>query len=86
MVEHPPDVVASLKEAYCAGATSRAFWLPYVASTHGDLAQKSSTTFIMSTLGPVLPPGVGARHRDLPALLEKLTGRPWPPQGEGKGK
>jgi hypothetical protein len=86
LVEHAPDVVASLKEAYCAGATSRLMWLPYVASTHGDLARKSSTAFLMSTIGPVLPPGGGVRHRDLPALLEKLTGRPWPPQGEGKGK
>jgi hypothetical protein len=86
MVEHVPDVVASLKEPYCAGSASRAFWLPYVASTHGDLGRKSSTAFIMSTIGPVLPPGAGARHRDLPALLEKLTGRPWPPQGEAKGK
>jgi hypothetical protein len=86
MVEHPPDVVASLKEAYCAGSTSRTFWMPKVASTHGDLAQKSSTAFIMSTIGPVLPAGVGARHRDLPALMEKLTGRPWPPQGEGNSK
>jgi len=86
MVEHVPDVVASLKEQYCAGAASRSFWLPYVASTHGDLGRKSSTAFIMSTIGPVLPAGAGARHRDLPALLEKLTGRPWPPQGEAKGK
>ena len=86
MVEHAPDVVASLKEARCAGAASRMMWLPYVASTHGDLAEKGSTAFIMSTIGPVLPAGAGARHRDLPALLEKLTGRPWPPQGERKGK
>ena len=61
-------------------------WMPYVASTHGDLAQKSSTAFIMSTIGPVLPPDVGTRHRDLPAILEKLTGRPWPPQGEESSK
>jgi hypothetical protein len=86
LVEHAPDVVASLKEAYCAGAASRMMWLPYVASTHGDLAEKGSTAFIMSTIGPVLPAGAGARHRDLPALLENLTGRPWPPQGERKGK
>ena len=86
LVEHPPDVIASLKDGYCAGATSRLMWLPYVASTHGDLERKSSTAFIMSTIGPVLPPGVGARHRDLPVLLKKLTGRPWPPQGEGNSK
>jgi len=86
MVTHPPDVVASLKEAYCAGATSRTFWIPKITSTHGDLEQKSSTAFIMSTIGPVLPPGVGARHCDLPPIMEKLTARPWPPQGEGKSK
>ena len=86
MVEHPPDVVASLKEAYCAGVMSRSFWIPKIASTHGDLEQKSSTAFIMSTIGPVLPPGVGARHCDLPPIMEKLTARPWPPQGEGKSK
>jgi hypothetical protein len=86
LVENAPDVVASLKGAYCAGAASRAFWMPKVASTHGDLARKSSTAFIMSTIGPVLPPGVGARHRDLPAILENLTGRPWPLKGEGKDK
>jgi hypothetical protein len=86
MVEHVPDVIASLNEQYCAGSASRAFWLPYVASTHGDLQRKSTTAFIMSTAGPVLPPGAGARHRDLPALLEKLTGRPWPPTPEGKNK
>ncbi|MCX5654120.1 MAG: hypothetical protein NTY65_05675 [Planctomycetota bacterium] len=86
MVEHVPDVIASLKEQYSAGSASRAFWLPYVASTHGDLQRKSATAFIMSTVGPVLPPGAGARHRDLPALLEKLSGRPWPPTPEGKSK
>jgi hypothetical protein len=79
MVTSPADVIASLKENYYAGAYSRAFWLPYVASTHGDLAQKSSTPFIMSSISPVLPPGVGARHSDVPAIMERLTGRPWPP-------
>lgn len=78
MVEHPPDVVASLKENSCAGLASRAFWLSSIESTHGDLARKSSTAFIMSTAGPVPAPAGALRHRDLPALLEQLTGRPWP--------
>jgi hypothetical protein len=86
MVTYAPDVVASMKEAYCTGAMSRSVWVPKISSTHGDLEQKSSTAFIMSTIGPVLPPGVGARHRDLAPIMEKLTARPWPPQGEGKDK
>jgi len=86
VVEHAPDVVASLKDGYCAGSASRAFWLSQIASTHGDLHRKSSTSFIMSTIGPVVPPGSGVRHRDVPALMEKLTGRPWPPPPEGKPK
>ncbi|MBM4018335.1 MAG: alkaline phosphatase family protein [Planctomycetes bacterium] len=86
LAEHVPDVVASLKDGYCAGSSSRAFWLPYVASTHGDLERKSSTAFIMSTAGPLLEPGRGLRHRDVPALMERLTRRPWPPPAEGKPK
>ena len=88
VAEHVPDVVADLKEGYCAGLASRAGWLPYVASTHGDLKRKSSTAFILSTAGvPPLPEGrPWLRSRDLPPVLEALTGRPWPPPVGGNGK
>jgi len=84
LTENVPDVIASLKDGYCAGAASRLAWLPYIASTHGDLQRKSSTAFIMSTAGPLLAPTVPAiRSREVPAALERLTGRPWPPIHEG---
>ena len=86
LVENPPDVVASLKDGYCAGLASRAAWLPYVASTHGDLERKSSTAFIMSTAGPLMPPETGARHRDVPGIMKRLEGREWPPSFQGGDK
>jgi len=81
--EHVPDVIASLKEGYCAGSASRAFWLPYIASTHGDLERKSSTAFIVSTAGPIATRWPLLRHRDAPQVLRELTGRPWPPERGG---
>ncbi len=86
LVENPPDVIASLKDGYFAGLASRAAWLPYVASTHGDLGRKSSTAFIMSTAGPLMPAGTGARHRDVPAIMQRLEGREWPPSRQGGDK
>jgi hypothetical protein len=87
--EHVPDVIASLKGGYCAGSASRAFFLPYVASTHGDLERKSSTAFIISTTEPrdqSLGRMSTMRSRDLPPLLQSLTDRPWPPPVGGSGK
>jgi len=86
--EHVPDVVADLKECYCAGSASRAGFFASIASTHGDLKRKSSTAFILSTAGAVsLPEGRPAlRSRDLPPVLQNLTGRPWPAPVGGNGK
>jgi len=86
VVEQPPDVVASLKENFFATTEWRLIWIPFVASTHGDLARASSTAFIMSTAGPLLEPGAAARTMDEPAIFEKLEGRPWPPAPAGSGR
>ena len=77
--EHVPDVIASLKEGYNAGLASRAWRFPDGASTHGDLGRKSSTAFIMSTTCPIRTEWQPLRCRDLPGILDDLTGRPWPP-------
>ncbi|MFO8013819.1 MAG: hypothetical protein R6X20_11005 [Phycisphaerae bacterium] len=79
ITEHVPDVIASLKDGYSAGLPSRAARYPDGASTHGDLAAKSSTAFIMSTAGPVPEAAGPLRSRDLPKVLPGLLGRPWPP-------
>ncbi len=79
LVEHVPDVVASLKDGYSAGLPSRAARYPDGASTHGDLARKSSTAFLMSTGGTVPAARRPLRARDLPRVLPRLLGRPWPP-------
>jgi len=86
VVEQPPDVIASLKENFFAGAEWRIPWIPFVASTHGDLARASSTAFIMSTAGPILEPDAAARTTDDPAILERLRGRAWPPAPAGSGR
>jgi hypothetical protein len=74
LVENPPDVIVSLADGYYSGsgAFSRAVT---VASTHGGLNRANSTTFIMSTIGP-LPPVM--RSADVPANMRRLIGRPWP--------
>ena len=77
--EHVPDLLASLKEGYNAGLKSRAWRFPDGASTHGDLGRKSSTAFIMSTTCPIRRQWQPLRCRDLPGILDDLTGRPWPP-------
>ncbi len=82
LTEHVPDVIASLKDAYSAGMPSRAVRYPEGASTHGDLAAKSSTAFIMSTAGPVPEAARPLRSRDLPKVLPGLVARPWPPPRE----
>ena len=87
--EHVPDVIASLKDGYCAGSASRAFFLPHVASTHGDLERKSSTAFIMSSAESfmLIRGGRSAfRSRDLASEIPHLTQRPWPPPVGGYGK
>jgi len=81
LTENTPDVIASLGAGYCAGAASKRAWLPYMASTHGDLGRSSSTTFIMSTVGPMTgapgrPPAW--RSRQVAELLTQAFGHPWP--------
>jgi len=83
MVENVPDVIADLSDGYYAGAATRAAWFDSAASTHGDLERMSSTTFIMSTVGPLAGP---LRSRDIPQALERLTGEPWPPVRQGTGQ
>jgi len=83
MVENVPDVIADLSDGYYAGAATRAAWFDSAASTHGDLERMSSTTFIMSTVGPLSGP---LRSRDIPQSLERLTGEPWPPLRQGTGQ
>jgi hypothetical protein len=83
MVENVPDVIADLSDGYYAGAATRAAWFNSAASTHGDLERMSSTTFIMSTVGPLAGP---LRNRDIPQALERLTGEPWPPLRQGTGQ
>jgi len=84
LVAHVPDVVVSLKDGYSAGLSSRAARYPDGASSHGDLARKSSTAMIISTAGPVPPSARPLRMRDLPAVLTDLLGRPWPPPRKEK--
>jgi hypothetical protein len=74
LAENTPDVIVSLKDEFYFGAQSFSGAVK-IASTHGSLNRKNSTTFIMSTIGP-LPPLM--RSRDIPAVMHRLTGRPWP--------
>jgi hypothetical protein len=69
-----PDVIVSLKDDYYSGAGGFAAFAK-VASTHGGLNKANSTTFIMSTAGP-LPPVM--QSADIPDAMKKLTGANWP--------
>lgn len=48
LIQHPPNVVASLADGYCWGSPFMARFLN-VAATHGNLTRRSSTGFVMST-------------------------------------
>jgi len=74
LVENPPDVLCSLKDNYYSGAKGFAGAVS-VASTHGSLGRTNSTTFIMSTIGPL--PEV-MRSSDIPRQMSNLTGALWP--------
>ncbi|MCE5279747.1 MAG: hypothetical protein ABFD92_20360 [Planctomycetaceae bacterium] len=74
LVQNPPDVIASLANDRYYGATYFSGKVK-VASTHGSLNKTNSTTFIMSTAGP-LPPLL--RSSDVHSELGKLLGRPFP--------
>lgn len=74
LVENTPDVIASLEDRYYFGSQAFAGAVK-VASTHGGLNYRNSVTFIMSTAGPL--PAL-MRSSDIPANMQRLTGRPWP--------
>ena len=73
-VEDPADVIVSLADEYFSGSARFAAFTT-VASTHGSLNHRNSTTFIMSTAGP-LPPVM--QSRDIPRHMRTLTGAAWP--------
>ncbi len=74
VVNKPPDVIVSLEDNYYSGAKGFAGEVN-IASTHGGLDVKNSTTFLMSTVGPL--PAV-MRSAEIPANMKKLTGFDFP--------
>lgn len=72
LVESPPDLIVNLCDGACYGSRFFHFMIREVTSTHGSLDGKSSTTFVLTTLGE-LPPAMRASEV-LPAL-EKLRSR-----------
>jgi hypothetical protein len=74
LVGDPADVIVSLFDEYYSGSTGFGGFVN-IASTHGGLNRRNSTTFIMSTAGP-LPPLM--RSADVPRHMKALTGRDWP--------
>ena len=74
LAENVPDVIVSLEDRFYSGATTFGGAVD-IASTHGSLNRRNSTTFIMSTIGP-LPPAM--RSREVPAAMGQLMGEPWP--------
>ncbi len=68
-VEHPPDVIANLRDGACHGARFFHALLGRVTSTHGSLNRRNSTTFAMTMLGE-LPPAL--RSTDLLPTLRML--------------
>ncbi len=74
LVDHPTSVLVSLKDNYYAGSTTFSGAVK-VASTHGSLNRKNSTTFVMSTAAP-LPPLM--RSREVHKALSAMIGEPWP--------
>jgi len=69
LVENPPDVIANLRDGVCHGSRFFHTMIGRVASTHGSLNRRNSTTFALTMLGE-LPPAL--RSRDLLPALEKL--------------
>jgi hypothetical protein len=74
LVQHPTSVLCSLRDSYFSGSKTFAA-LVKVASTHGSLNRANSTTFIMSTVGPL--PAL-MRSNEIHAALSQLIGGPWP--------
>ncbi len=74
LAQHTPDVIISLADQYYAGSKGFDVFVS-IASTHGGLNKANSTTFIMSTAGP-LPPLM--RSADISPNVTRLLHRPWP--------
>jgi hypothetical protein len=53
LMQKPPDVIVSLRDGYCHGYWMFEYGIGKVASTHGSLNAVNSTTFVMSTAGPL---------------------------------
>ena len=74
LAHNPPDLICSLDNDYFSGSETLA--VVEIASTHGNLDQLNSTTFIMSTIGPL--PEI-LRSKDIPAAMSELLDAPfWP--------
>jgi hypothetical protein len=54
-VTHPPEVIVTLQDGYCAGRTEFEKFIK-MASTHGSLNQVNSATFVMTMTGRVKGP------------------------------
>lgn len=74
LVENPADVLVSLKDGYYSGAGGFV-GMVQVASTHGSLNRKNTTTFVMSTAGP-LPELM--RSAEVRGALGTVVGGKWP--------
>lgn len=74
MTQNAPNVIISLENRYYSGAQAFGNMVD-IASTHGSLDYANSTTFIMSTAGP-LPPAMPSSG--IPQNMTNLIGGPWP--------
>ncbi len=74
LAENVPDVIVSLEDRFYSGSASFDGAVD-IASTHGSLNRRNSTTFVMSTIGP-LPPAM--RSREVPFAIGQLMGERWP--------
>lgn len=66
LVDSPPDLIANLRAGACHGSAFFHAMIGNVASTHGALDRRDSTTFVLTMLGD-LPPAMSSRDV-LPAL------------------
>jgi hypothetical protein len=57
LMKHPPDMALSLEEEYCHGSKFFDVIIGGVASTHGGLGRRDSTTIVLSDVGE-LPPAI----------------------------
>lgn len=57
LVQQPPDLIVSLKDAYCHGYWMFEIGIGKVASTHGSLNAINTNAFVLSTAAP-LPPAL----------------------------